>query len=835
MGILENSPADMTTVRPRVQGKFIFIGDEKLYIRGVSYGAFQPDKNGNEYYDQEVIDRDFAQMAANGITAVRIPHTTPPRSLLDIAQRHGLRVMVGLSAEQYIGYQIDKKDAPDIDELVRTRVRACAGHPALLCYGLGNEIPASIVRWLGHRRVERYLEQLYWTVKSEDPDGLVTYVNYPTTEYLQLPFLDFLCFNVYLESQGPYEAYLARLQNLAGDRPLVMSEIGLDSLRNGENTQAHVLDWQVRSAFNSGCAGVFIFSWTDDWYRGGAEVDDWAFGLTTKDRQAKPALAAVSEAFAKVPFATNGSWPFMSVIVCTYNGASRIRDCCEGLSKLDYPNFEVIVVNDGSTDATTNILDEYDFRVISTENRGLGTARNIGMEAARGEIVAYLDDDAYPDEQWLTYLAASFMSTNYTGIGGPNIAPPGDGFISECIANAPGNPVYVLLSDQEAEHIPGCNMAFRKADLQAIGGFDPQFRVAGDDVDMCWRLQQNGWSLGLNAAATVWHHRRDSFHTYWKQQVGYGRAEAQLMKKWPLKHNSLGHWLWRGQIYGPGLTRALPLRRSKVFHGTWGSAPFQSLYNPGPGTLLSLSLMPEWYLLVLILFGLSSLGILWRPLLLVLPFLFLALILPLIQAVQSSKQVSFTVRKHSSIDQLIFRGLTTFLHLFQPLARLWGRLHSNITSRRQEGKAQFAFPMIRTSNFWSENWSAPEKRLETVEEALRSESAVVLRGGDYDRWDLEVRGGLLSSVRTCMAVEDHGSGNQLIRFRSWPRIDPLSLILITLFSLLAILAAFDQAWIVASILGGVALILITRMLWNCSTAMASLLKAIEQGGAEEAV
>jgi GT2 family glycosyltransferase len=525
----------------------------------------------------------------------------------------------------------------------------------------------------------------------------------------------------------------------------------------------------------------------------------------------------------------------MSVIVCTYNGASRIRDCCEGLSRLDYPNFEVIVVNDGSTDATTNILDEYDFRVISTENRGLGTARNIGMEAARGEIVAYLDDDAFPDEQWLTYLATSFMSTNYTGIGGPNIAPPGDGFISECIANAPGNPVYVLLSDQEAEHIPGCNMAFRKADLQAIGGFDPQFRVAGDDVDMCWRLQQNGWSLGLNAAATVWHHRRDSVRTYWKQQVGYGRAEAQLMKKWPHKHNSLGHWLWRGQIYGPGLTRALPLRRSKVFHGIWGSAPFQSLYNPGPGTLLSLSLMPEWYLLVLILFGLSSLGILWRPLLLVLPFLFLALILPLIQAVQSSKQVSFTVRKHSSIDQFKLRGLTTFLHLFQPSARLWGRLHSNLTSRRQEGKAQFAFPMIRTSNFWSENWSAPEKRLETVEEALRSESAVVLRGGDYDRWDLEVRGGLLSSVRTCMAVEDHGSGNQLIRFRSWPRIDPLSLILITLFSLLAILAAFDQAWIVASILGGVALILITRMLWNCSTAMASLLKAIEQGGAEEAV
>jgi uncharacterized membrane protein (DUF485 family) len=86
-----------------------------------------------------------------------------------------------------------------------------------------------------------------------------------------------------------------------------------------------------------------------------------------------------------------------------------------------------------------------------------------------------------------------------------------------------------------------------------------------------------------------------------------------------------------------------------------------------------------------------------------------------------------------------------------------------------------------------------------------------------------------------MAFEDHGSGRQLIRFRSWPRTDPVSLILIALFSLLAMLAAFDQTWIVASILGAVALILVYRILWNCSKAMASLLKAIERGGAEGAV
>jgi beta-galactosidase/beta-glucuronidase len=90
MAILKYSLVDVTAIRPRVQGKFIFVGDEKFYIRGVSYGAFQPDENGTEYYDQEVIDRDFSLMAASGINTVRIPHTTPPRSLLDIAQSHGL-------------------------------------------------------------------------------------------------------------------------------------------------------------------------------------------------------------------------------------------------------------------------------------------------------------------------------------------------------------------------------------------------------------------------------------------------------------------------------------------------------------------------------------------------------------------------------------------------------------------------------------------------------------------------------------------------------------------------------------------------------------------------
>src|SRR4051794_4964533 len=97
--------ASAKTAMPRtvVQGKFLAAGSRRLWVRGVSYGAFEPGPDGREYWDDEQIERDFAQMAEFGINTVRIPHTMPPRTLLDAAQRHGLRVMVGLSAEQYAG------------------------------------------------------------------------------------------------------------------------------------------------------------------------------------------------------------------------------------------------------------------------------------------------------------------------------------------------------------------------------------------------------------------------------------------------------------------------------------------------------------------------------------------------------------------------------------------------------------------------------------------------------------------------------------------------------------------------------------------------------------
>src|SRR5204863_9874547 len=112
--------------------------------------------------------------------------------------------------------------------------------------------------------------------------------------------------------------------------PLLMSELGLDSFRNGEAAQAQTLSWQIRTTFAAGCSGAFVFSWTDEWYRGGADVDDWEFGLTDRERRPKPALAAVQRASAEVPFAPGLPWPRISVVVCIDNGERTVRDCWEG-------------------------------------------------------------------------------------------------------------------------------------------------------------------------------------------------------------------------------------------------------------------------------------------------------------------------------------------------------------------------------------------------------------------------------------------------------------------------------------------------------------------------
>jgi O-antigen biosynthesis protein len=811
-------------VRPQVAGKFLQVGDDKLWVRGVSYGTFRPDHHGNNYGPRERVERDFAEIAL-GFNAIRT-YTVPPRWLLDAALRHGLWVAVGLPWEQHVVFLDDRQRARSIEARVREGVVACAGHPAVLWYTVGNEIPSSIVRWHGRRRVERFVERLCSAAKAADPAALVTYVNYPTTEYLDLPFLDLVTFNVYLERRDLLEAYLARLHNLAGDRPLVMAEVGLDSRRHGEELQAHVIDWQVRATFSSGCAGLFVFSWTDEWHRGGYEIEDWDFGLTRRDRRPKPALVRVRDALGEVPVAEDGEWPRISVVVCTYNGASTIRGCLEGLRRLQYPNLEVIVVNDGSRDATPAIVREYGVRMITTENRGLSSARNTGWRAASGELVAYLDDDAWPDPHWLHYLAEAFRTTAHVAVGGPNVPPPDETPIARCVANAPGGPVHVLLSDREAEHLPGCNMAVRRWALEAIGGFDPQFRTAGDDVDVCWRLQARGWTLGFHPAALVWHRRRASIRGYWRQQQGYGKAETLLQRKWPQKYNDSGQIAWHGRLYGLSLARGLGWRRGRIYQGTWGSAGYQSLYAPASGRLASWLLLPEWYLFLLTLVLVSALGALWAPLALAAPLFALAAAATVAQALVGARRARFPLDAASRLRRLRLRAITALLHLVQPVARLTGRLGHGLTPWwRRAVPSGRVMPWPRQAAIWRESWEAPEATLESLEQRLTAAGATVRRGGDFDGWDLEVKVGALGAGRLLLTIEEHGAGRQYVRFRAWPRPAPAWLATALGAGTLATLAEVDGAWAAAGLLGAAAVVTAVRTALDCGASLAAMRQA----------
>ncbi len=215
--------------------------------------------------------------------------------------------------------------------------------------------------------------------------------------------------------------------------------------------------------------------------------------------------------------------------------------------------------------------------------------RNLGIEAARGEIVAFIDSDAYADPEWLYYLVTALIEKKAAAIGGPNLAPSEDGFIAACVDFAPGNPTHVLKDDEQAEHVPGCNMAFRKAALVAIGGFDHTHRAAGDDVDVCWKLLVREETIAFSPGAMVWHHRRPTIQAFLRQQSGYGYAEAHLRRRYPGRFNIFGDLVWAGSIYDgthcelrqQGLPR---LFRPRVYQGRFGSAnskPSISHFRPG--------------------------------------------------------------------------------------------------------------------------------------------------------------------------------------------------------------------------------------------------------------
>ena len=846
-------------MHPRTAGKFIEIAGERFLIKGTSYGTFAPSDANGHFPPLEQVRADFALMARSGFNTVRT-YTVPSLALLDEAARHGLRVMIGLPWSQHVAFLDDARLTRDIRREVTAHVRMLGSHPAALLFAVGNEIPPSVVRWHGHRRVTRFLEDLCADARSASPHSLLSYVNYPPTEYLELDCFDVCAFNVYLHREADLRAYLARLQQIAGSRPLLLAEAGADSIREGTNGQAAITAMHIRAAFEEGLCGAVAFSWTDEWWRGGSQIEDWAFGLVDADRRPKPALAEVSAAFASAPFpeARMQTWPRVSVVVCAYNAGDTLDDCLDSLGRLNYPDFEVIVVNDGSRDATGDIARRYPVRLIEVPNGGLSAARNIGLSAATGEIVAYTDADVRVDRDWLTYLVQPFLTSDVVGSGGPNIVPPDDPFVAQCVARAPGGPTHVLLDDRIAEHVPGCNMAFRREALLAIDGFNPVYLRAGDDVDICWRLQAKKQRIGFSPSALVWHHHRPSIKAYWRQQVGYGEGEAWLEAHHPEKFVH-GTMLWHGRIYSPlPFIRSLSQRR--VNSGVWGTAPFPSVYSTSvhPAQLLPHS--PAWQVL-------STLALVAGAAAFTSGYIGLTVALLLAGVLGWLTTVARCLRFgwRSDLDGVAsvrgvssrvgHRVLIAWLHFLQPLARFAGRIRGKWSPPQTIDPARamrltWKAPIARLSDilasarlliggapqerFWSETWISSDALLTELTGLLRASRparAVQVDDGFRADRDLSVSVGKWGWLDVRSLIEEHGGARCLLRVGLRLRLTMLGVAL-ALSLLLALLLARTIVlveWPWGSIGVAIAVTLVVgHAAWRTSSAVSATRAAVER-------
>ena len=237
----------------------------------------------------------------------------------------------------------------------------------------------------------------------------------------------------------------------------------------------------------------------------------------------------------------------ISVVIPTFNRSRSIVRLLEALQRDDVAECpaEIIVVDDGSTDDTEQAVLQCDLPVTYLRQAGAGpaAARNTGWRASTGPIVAFLDDDCVPRPGWLADYIKEFEDPRVGGVGG-TIVPLIDGFIADYITADGlvdhGRPVAGD-ADTAPTYLVTANAAFRRAALEEADGFEEGYRlerpgrtgriVAGEDVDLCWRIVGAGWTLRRSPGATVAHDHRVTFDALMRTYFRHGRARRELGRR----------------------------------------------------------------------------------------------------------------------------------------------------------------------------------------------------------------------------------------------------------------------------------------------------------------
>ncbi len=239
--------------------------------------------------------------------------------------------------------------------------------------------------------------------------------------------------------------------------------------------------------------------------------------------------------------------PFVSIIVPAYNCRSTIEKCVESLKALDYPNYEVLIMDDGSTDGTGKYLDTVeDIRVMHLENGGPGRARNIGLEHARGDYVAFTDADCVVDSSWLCTLMQGFKKDDVVGVGGDQQSPADETLFGKRVngfLKAIGFVAAYMKRDGKSHrrvaHNPTCNVVYKKAAIREVGGFNEAL-WPGEDVELDYCLSRKGYRFLYTPDAVVYHYRPRTLGAFSRMMFRYGWAQAYLVRKYGMFR--LVHW-----------------------------------------------------------------------------------------------------------------------------------------------------------------------------------------------------------------------------------------------------------------------------------------------------
>jgi len=268
------------------------------------------------------------------------------------------------------------------------------------------------------------------------------------------------------------------------------------------------------------------------------------------------------------------NYPFVSVIIPVKDNNSYLEECISYCKKLDYPQYEIIVLPDKEISQ-----DWENVRVIPTGPLGPAEKRDIGMEKSRGEILAFLDADAFPSERWLKSAAKYFQNKEIAAIGGPAVTPEGDSLKQKAsglvYSSFPGGGTctyrYIPKKMREVDDYPSCNLLVRKEILKKIGGFKSLF-WPGEDTVLCLNITKKlKKKIIYDPDVLVYHHRRKLFIPHLKQVKSYALHRGYFVKKFPQTSFRLSYFLpslfVSGLIIGGILSLIVPFIRSIFLTG----------------------------------------------------------------------------------------------------------------------------------------------------------------------------------------------------------------------------------------------------------------------------